>query len=78
MTLMQRNKILNLDKEITQLKKVIGTFKQFSNIKQEAQKAEPVSLTCLSANKFQRRRFFNESANQKQDLSGSLVFLPLG
>ena len=23
-------------------------------------------------------RFFNESANQKQDLSGCLVFLPLG
>ena len=46
-------------------------------IKLEAQEAEPVSLTCHLAKKFQRR-FFNESANQKQDLSGGLVFLPLG
>ena len=48
------------------------------NYKLEAQEAEPVSLTCLLAKNFQRRRFFNESANQKQDLSGGLVFLPLG
>ena len=43
-------------------------------IELEAQEAEPVSLTCLLAKKFQRRRFFNESASQKQDLSGGLVF----
>ena len=48
------------------------------NKKLEAQEAEPVSLTCLLAKKFQRRKLFNESANQKQDLSGGLVFLPLG
>ena len=44
----------------------------------EAQEAEPVSLTCILAKKLQRRTFFNESANQKQDLSGGLVFLALG
>ena len=47
-------------------------------LKLEAQEAEPVLLNCLLAKKFQRRRFFNESANQKQDLSGGLVFLSLG
>ena len=50
-------------------------IKTIITIKLEAQEAEPVRLTCHLAKKVQRRGFFKESANQKQDLSGDLVFV---